>query len=209
MSDDKPVDRRRFFRAGLAELLKPLAQVVAPFEEAARQIGRLEDPRPAPVISPEPQPAWLRPPGALDDESFRATCSRGGECVKACPATAIKIDRTGQRGDGAPYINPNDMACVLCDGLHCMSVCKSGALQPTPLVEIDMGTARWEARNCVRKTGEDCRICVEACPIGDAALTIIGNLIHVRVDGCTGCGVCQQVCPTDPKALLIIPKSAR
>src|SRR4051812_32554970 len=123
MSDDKPVDRRRFFRAGLAELLKPLIQRVEPLERAAHELGKLHD---GSVAQPA-QVAWLRPPGALDDASFRATCSRGGECVKACPAVAIKIDPSGNKGNGAPYIEPGEMACVLCDGLHCMAVCKSGA----------------------------------------------------------------------------------
>jgi hypothetical protein len=30
MSDDKPIDRRRFFREGLRELLKPLANAIDP-----------------------------------------------------------------------------------------------------------------------------------------------------------------------------------
>src|SRR5947208_11885882 len=48
-SDDKPIDRRRFFRAGLAELFKPLSKAMRPLEAMAHEIGKLEDPAPAAV----------------------------------------------------------------------------------------------------------------------------------------------------------------
>ena len=94
MSDDKPIDRRRFFRSGLAELLKPLSKAVRPLEALANEIGKLEDPHPPTFQFPqirraknavaqqhstgefvEPQPAdgevehWVRPPGALPEQS--------------------------------------------------------------------------------------------------------------------------------------------
>ncbi len=37
MSDDRPLDRRRFFRVGLRELLKPLANAAAPIERALNE----------------------------------------------------------------------------------------------------------------------------------------------------------------------------
>jgi ferredoxin-type protein NapG len=205
MESNRRVDRRNFFREGLRELLKPLAGAVEPIQEALRQFEMLPDEAPAHGRSIE-RP-WLRPPGALfPDQSFRDTCSRCGECVKICPAQCIKIDPTGASGNGAPYIDPDAMACVVCDGLKCMHVCPSGALVPIPLGEINMGTAVWNYETCIRSHGENCTICIDQCPIGSVAIELRANMVHVHEAGCTGCGVCQQQCPTSPKSIVVIPR---
>jgi len=214
--DDKPMPRRRFFREGLRELLKPLAELAKPLEEVARQLDELErissafaDPYHSPA-APVPAPEhWLRPPGSLVERDFLDTCSRCGECVRVCPAQCIKIDYSGSRGKGAPYIDPNQMSCVLCDSLACMNSCPSGALQLVPLSDIDMGTAQWIEHTCVRSYGNECTICVDNCPVGTMALEVRDSRIHVNEDHCTGCGVCQNKCPTDPKSIVVMPKSAR
>lgn len=208
MNEDKPLNRRRFFREGLREFLKPLAGAIEPIEQAISHLGKLEN-----VVSPPPatrridQP-WLRPPGALDERSFIDTCSRCGNCVKVCPAQCIKIDETGAKGAGAPYIDPVAMPCVVCDGLVCMRDCPSGALVPTALGLIDMGTAEWLEPLCVRSRGEECTICIDQCPIGMVAIELRNGKVHVIEDGCTGCGVCQHECPTDPKAIVVHPRSS-
>ena len=150
MNSDKPVDRRRFFREGLRELLKPLAQAIEPLEQAARQLERLDSAGPA-ATGPGrrrddrrlPLDVWLRPPGALaPDKGFRDACSRCGDCVRVCPAQCIKIESgPSGRGGGVPFIDPDEMPCVLCDGLLCMHNCPTTALVPTPLEMIDTGTA--------------------------------------------------------------------
>ena len=84
MSDENPMNRRRFFREGLRELLKPLGHAISPLERAAHQLGALEDTvrSVSPPKAKRPLDIWLRPPGALDEQQFRETCSRCGECVK-------------------------------------------------------------------------------------------------------------------------------
>jgi ferredoxin-type protein NapG len=216
MYDDKPIDRRRFFRRGLAELFKPLGQAIAPLEKAANQIGSLEEQiarqqaakekLTKPQIAP---PAWLRPPGALDEDAFTSTCSRSGECVQVCPAKCITIDYAGAQGKGAPYIDVNRMPCVVCDGLYCMHACPSGALVPTPLADIDMGTAEWREELCVRSRGEDCTLCIDRCPIGSVAIELVDGKVAVHAAGCTGCGVCEHHCPTTPRSIVVIPKASR
>lgn len=212
MASDQPVNRRRFFREGLRELLRPIAGAVEPIEEAVRQLGALE---PAPAAAPVPAPAWsapdavLRPPGALQEDLFRATCGRGGECVRACPAQCIKIDPSGRIGNGAPFIDADAMPCVVCDGLHCMQVCPSGALLPTPLVEIDMGTAVWHEQRCLRSDGADCTICIDRCPLGSAAIELRDGRVAVIEAGCIGCGICQHECPTRPKSITVVPRDQR
>jgi ferredoxin-type protein NapG len=202
------MDRRRFFREGLRELLKPLVKAAEPIERALRELESL-DPASARSHANVPLQILLRPPGALPEREFRDTCSRCGVCVAVCPANAIKIDTSGTIGNGAPYIVAAEAPCVACDGLHCMQNCPSGALVFTPLVDIDMGTAQWKEHLCVRSRGEECTICVDQCPLGAAAIVCEDGKIKVIEDGCIGCGVCEHFCPTVPKSIVVIPKIAR
>jgi len=208
---DKKMDRRRFFRAGLAELMKPLDAAVRPLEQVAREVAKLEEPWPPPrkYTTPTYDQPWLRPPGALPEGEFRSRCTRSGDCVRACPVQAIQIDGLAEKGGGYPYIEPSTQACVVCASLACMHVCPSGALQPVPRYDIDMGTAEWFSDTCVRTHGQECTLCVEKCPVGAVAIELQEGKVVVHPDGCTGCGTCQQVCPTDPKSIIVMPKSAR
>jgi MauM/NapG family ferredoxin protein len=213
MSDDsRRIHRRSFFRRGLAELVKPLADAIAPIEKTLDEIGRLD----AAEQSPPPAPAGpldglvLRPPGALVEEKLLSTCTRSGDCVRVCPAQAIKLDPTGADGGGAPYIVADHMPCIACSGLLCMAACPSGALVPTPLYDIDMGTAVWRDQTCVRTTdGTNCTICVDQCPLGQAAIKLEDDEIRVNPLGCIGCGMCEHYCPTTPRSITVIPVSAK
>ncbi len=197
MSDENKVNRRNFFRDGLRQLLKP---VVESLEE---KLDAVQKAMPRPVSL-----ALLRPPGAVAEADFLSTCTRCGNCVNACPVDAIKIDVNHKVGGGAPYIDANLAPCVVCATLECMTVCPSGALVPTPIRLIDMGTAEWNASTCVRTRGEGCRVCVDECPIGEVAIRIsVDQRIEVIEDGCVGCGVCQHRCPTSPKSIVVEPKA--
>ncbi len=217
MPEDPRLNRRNFFRRGLGELLRPLVQSGGALDEVIRQINSMDSEaatakqnkissEPVPNLRPIPS-IWLRPPGALPEQQFLDTCTRGGECVKVCPVQCIKIDPTRAKGNGAPYIDIDDAACVLCNGLQCMHVCPSGALTPIPIQDIDMGTAVWHEQTCVRSKGQECTICVDHCPIGEVAIQLEAGKIQVIESGCTGCGVCQHDCPTSPKSITITPRS--
>jgi ferredoxin-type protein NapG len=209
MSDDKPIDRRRFFREGLRHLLRPLADSIEPVEQVMKKIGEMDQSagRSARTV-PLPQ-FWLRPPGALPELSFRQTCSRCGDCVSVCPAQCIHLDDTDGKGHGVPYIDADAMPCVVCEGLQCMQACPTGAIQQTALIDVKMGTAVWKEQTCLRSSGEDCRICVEHCPVGSFALDIQDGRVVVKPLGCIGCGVCQHDCPTSPKSIVVIARAAR
>ena len=217
--DDSPINRRAFFRQGLRQMFKPIARAAQPLEQVIRQIGAMDDEaaaarahhQPAGPAKPSPNPfaPVLRPPGALPEKQFRDACSRCGECVRVCPAQCIQIDPAGLRGNGVPFIDVDAAACVLCDGLLCMHNCPTGALVPTPLGNIDMGTAHWHPDVCLRTVGgQPCTVCVDVCPVGEVALRLAGNAIEVLPDGCTGCGLCQNRCPTTPKAITVTPRRA-
>lgn len=210
--DDQPLDRRQFFRRGLKELLKPIARSLEPVEKAIQEfenVGQKAGITSGTSKRSVPLPVWLRPPGALPEKDFLKTCSRCGECVKVCPAEAIRIDSSGNEANGAPYINPNLMACVVCDALACMKSCPTGALVPIPLFQIRMGTAVWKEHLCVRSQDQSCQTCVDICPLGTAAIESNANQIIVKPLTCIGCGLCQQHCPTNPKAITVIPVAAR
>ncbi len=175
--------RRAFFREAAARLVTPLADYLE-----ARGVG--------PAVRTR-----LRPPGAIDEQRFLETCHRCGACVDSCPADAIfPLDETKGEAVGTPSIDPDRAACVVCDGLNCTTSCPSGALLPLLSArDVRMGVAMVYAPLCVRSRGESCTLCVDRCPMGDAAIRIgDDDLPEVRTPGCVGCGVCQLSCPTDP-----------
>jgi ferredoxin len=218
MPDDKPMNRRSFFRDGIFELLKPLSKPIerriAPFERLAAEFKKFDDTGAPPSQSPAPdyRPVSLpvlRPPGALAEDKFLDTCSRCGHCVSVCPANSIQLDHTGFNGNGFPYVDPEIQACVVCDGLSCMRECPTEALGYLPRWLIDMGTAEWHPESCTRPHGDTCTNCIDHCPFGSDAIELRGNDIHVKTEGCTGCGLCQYYCPTYPKSIVVVPKAAR
>lgn len=210
--DDPRVNRRRFFREGLRQLLGKVEQAAEPVARFAKEFEKLEQMGSPPAASTPPSsparpvtlPLVLRPPGALNEPDFLSTCSRCAKCVDACPVSCIVLDPTA--AGGAPHIVAERKACIVCDELSCMNVCPTGALQLLPRVLINMGRAVWGEGKCLRSDGQDCRICVDACPMGTAALAIEEDgRVEVR-EACTGCGTCQHVCPTTPRAIVIVPR---
>lgn len=193
------MNRRSFFRDGLRELLKP---VVESLDQKLSAVGK--------AMPKTVSLTLLRPPGAVEEADYLSTCTRCGMCVQVCPVGAIRVDPSRRIAGGAPYIDANLAACVVCTTLECMTVCPSGALAPTPIKYIDMGTARWNASSCLRTKGDGCRVCVDECPLGEVAIRIsVDQQIEVVEDGCVGCGVCQNRCPTNPKSIVVEPIATR
>ena len=100
--DDKPVDRRKFFRLGLAELMGPLASMAKPpfsgwLSKSASWIN-LCRPKKLAADATSRSGGLASPSGPLVEQKFREQCSRCGECVRVCPAHAIQIDTSGTRG---------------------------------------------------------------------------------------------------------------
>ena len=72
----------------------------------------------------------LRPPGALDEKDFLASCIKCGQCVQVCPVQAIKLaDLIDGFGVGTPYIDAREQACDFsCDAVQCILACPTGSL---------------------------------------------------------------------------------
>jgi MauM/NapG family ferredoxin protein len=152
---------------------------------------------------------FLRPPGALSESDFTQACSACAACVRACPAQSILLDLCPDSPTGGkPYIVARQSPCVICDDLSCMKACPTAALQlVAQRTDIDMGAAVVDHGRCLRQaSGEDCRLCVNQCPIGHDALTLNDSGRVAVGPGCTGCGVCEWVCPTEPASIVVEPK---
>jgi NAD-dependent dihydropyrimidine dehydrogenase PreA subunit len=64
-----------------------------------------------------------------------------------------------------------------------------------------LGALEFLPERCVTYRGTPCRVCADACPVGEKALTIdeAGHPV-VRQEGCVGCGVCVRECITSPSS---------
>jgi ferredoxin-type protein NapG len=72
----------------------------------------------------------LRPPGALQEHDFLASCIKCGQCAQVCPVQAIRLaDLVDGFGVGVPYIDARQQACDFsCDAVQCVLACPTGAL---------------------------------------------------------------------------------
>lgn len=190
------VSRRQFFQ----EVGQALTSHVV---SACEVVGRT-----VPVFAGSnqaPQAKWLRPPGALDEKTFLATCTQCTDCQTACPYDSIR--RLGPEFGlhaGTPVIIPEESPCYLCEDMPCIPVCEPGALLPVERREVAMGTAMLNRAKCYLAQGQPCDYCFARCPLKDVAITFASDgLPVINENGCAGCGVCVFLCPGD--ALSIKP----
>lgn len=149
----------------------------------------------------------VRPPGALDEPEFLASCSRCLRCLDVCAPMAIQPASifSGPANLGTPVLETNK--CILC--MECIRTCPTGSLSKIPKDEIFLGTAVILKDVCLAwlKTRR-CRECEKACK--PAAIVMEENRYPVILaEKCNGCGICMRRCPTEPKSIYISPEGAR
>ncbi len=149
----------------------------------------------------------VRPPGALDEPDFLASCSRCLRCLDACAPMAIQPASvfSGVANLGTPVLETNK--CILC--MECIRTCPTGALGKIPKNEVFLGTAVILKDVCLawRKTRR-CRECEKACK-PEAVIMEENRYPVVLAEKCNGCGICMRRCPVEPKAIFISPEGAK
>jgi MauM/NapG family ferredoxin protein len=150
------------------------------------------------------QQKYFRPPGALPELSFLAACTRCGACEPVCPPHAIhSVPASGGLAAGTPAIDPKSQPCTVCLDMPCVQACPTGALTlpPNGWEGYHMAALEFLPERCVTYQGTACRVCVDACPVGERALTSdeAGHPV-IRYEGCVGCGVCMRECITSPSS---------
>ena len=150
----------------------------------------------------------LRPPGALPENEFLATCIRCGKCAQVCPYGSIRMASLldGIAVMGTPIIQARRTPCYLC--MKCPPVCPSGALKRTLREKeaVRMGAAVINKKECLAWQGTLCRSCYDDCPLYNEALTMDTELRPVvNEKKCVGCGICENVCPVESTAILVNP----
>jgi polyferredoxin len=147
----------------------------------------------------------IRPPNALPEDDFQASCLRCGECMKACVTNGLEpvILEGGLSRIWTPRLIPRKGHCEQrCN--FCGRVCPSGAIRPFSVEEkprLVMGLARVERKACAAWShGAKCYICGEFCSYSAIRPEMHRGVPCPVVDAsrCTGCGLCEFGCPVQP-----------
>lgn len=153
----------------------------------------------------------LRPPGALPESDFLATCIRCGECMKSCLTNTLQpsLWESGLAGLWTPKLDLRLAACEQ-ECTVCGRVCPTQAIRSLGLEEkthAKLGTALLKKESClVWAQDKLCLICDEICPY-DAIVfrTIEGYRRPVVVASrCNGCGYCEQRCPVEGESAIVV-----
>jgi len=158
---------------------------------------------------PERRP--IRPPGALDEDDFAATCIRCGQCINVCPTGGLKpvVFEAGFNGLLTPAlvsrIGPCEYECTACG-----SACPTGAIRSLSLEQkraTQIGLAVIDFDRCLPwAKGVQCLVCHDVCPYQAVEMRYSGDILspHVRKCCCTGCGICEFKCPVEGESAIVI-----
>lgn len=147
----------------------------------------------------------LRPPGAINEKDFLATCIKCGQCVQVCPYHSLHLlDIAHGNSVGTPYLDARARGCYLCDLLPCVLACPSGSLDHhiTEAKQVEMGMAILKQPDrCLAMLGKN----VEAHDIAEILTHSNKNEREAKVledlESYVGkpCTICADLCPYPEK----------
>lgn len=150
---------------------------------------------------------YLRPPGAIREAAFLASCTRCLECVKACPHFSIFTLAAGAGlAAGTPVMAPGERPCHMCEGFPCAAACPEDAMEVPGGASWGLGSVHLITSSCFTFMGPECGACGGLCPGEVRAIRFVRQRPVVDSVACVGCGLCVEACPTNPKALVFVPK---
>ncbi len=121
-----------------------------------------------------------------------AGCIGFGDCARACPFDAIRMDERG-----LPVIDP-----VKCTGCGiCAHECPRGTISLLEMIPDEAPVVvRCNAHDKVKSRKANCSMCCIACKKCERecpsdAIHVLDMLAVVDYEKCTGCGTCVEVCP--------------
>lgn len=170
--------------------------------KAAQELVKHADASPVETTALSIRLDWLRPPGAVAEETFLDRCTKCNDCVTACPPGAV----TAHPADGTPILFADQSPCLLCEDFPCIMACRTDALVPVSGIDqVRMGTAEVSHRFCT--AGQGCHACVSKCPTNALVFDVASLHLSVSPETCVGCGMCEMICKTvnDRVAIRVIP----
>lgn len=122
------------------------------------------------------------------DSSCAFGCLGYGDCVKACPQSAVFVENGVARVE--------HRLCIGC-GL-CAEACPKGLIELVPDANrVVVKCSNREKGAVARKKCENacigCKKCEKTCAFG--AISVSDNLAKINYEKCTSCGECADACP--------------